>query len=138
MSDEEYMKLLDRAFEKAPKLAVEISDFKVPKIDVIAQGNKSIIRNLSAIADKARRKPDDIARYMSKELAVPVNIEEQRLIISGKFREDELNKRIERYFSVYVVCKECHKPDSHLETAGRGMFNFICEACGARYGIKSY
>ncbi len=138
MSDEEYARLLDRAFEKAPKLATEISDFKIPKTDIIIQGNKSIIRNLSAIADKARRDPNDIARYMSKELAVPVNIEEQRLIISGKFREEEINKRITRYFEVYVICKECHKPDSHLETAGRGMFYFVCEACGARYGIKSY
>ncbi len=138
MSDEEYMKLLDVAFQKAPKLAVDVSDFKVPKIDLIVQGNKSMIRNLSTIADRARRSPEEVSRYMSKELAVPVNIEEGRLIISGKFREDELNKRIERYFEVYVICKECHKPDSHLETAGRGMFYFVCEACGARYGIKSY
>ena len=138
MSDEEYTKLLDMAFQKAPKLAVDISDFKIPKIDLIVQGNKSIIRNLSAIADKARRNPEEISRYMSKELAVPVNIEENRLIVSGKFREEELNKRVERYFEVYVICKECHKPDSHLETAGRGMFYFVCEACGARYGIKSY
>jgi len=138
MSDEEYMKLLDRAFERAPNLATEVSDFKVPKIDLIVQGNKSIIRNLAVIADRARRKPSDIARYVSKELAVPVSAEEQRLVISGKFREDDLNKRMEKYFEVYVICKECHKPDSHLEIAGRGMFNFVCEACGARYGIKSY
>jgi translation initiation factor 2 subunit 2 len=138
MSDEEYMKLLDRAFEKAPKLATEVSDFKIPIVDALSQGNKTIIRNLSAIADKARRDQNDIARYMSKELAVPVNVEEQRLIISGKFRSEELDKRIHRYFEVYVICKECHKPDSRLETAGRGMFYFVCEACGARYGIKSY
>jgi translation initiation factor 2 subunit 2 len=138
LSDEEYTKLLDRAFQKAPSLATEVSDFKVPKIDLIVQGNKSIIRNITVIADKARRSPNDIARYVSKELAVPVNIEEQRLIISGKFREDDLNKRMDKYFEVYVICRECHKPDSHLEIAGRGMFNFVCEACGARYGIKSY
>lgn len=138
MSDEEYTKFLDRAFERAPTLVTEVSDFKVPKIDMIVQGNKSIIRNLSLIADRARRKPNEIARYVSKELAVPASVEEQRLVISGKFREDDLNKRIEKYFEVYVICKECHKPDSHLEMAGRGMFNFVCEACGARYGIKSY
>jgi translation initiation factor 2 subunit 2 len=138
LSDEEYAKLLDRAFEKAPKLATDISDFKIPTVDALVQGNKTIIRNLSAIADKARRDPNEVARYMSKELAIPVNIEEGRLIVSGKFRSDDLNKRVQRYFEVYVICKECHKPDSHLEVAGRGMFYFVCEACGARYGIKSY
>ncbi len=138
MSDEEYTKLLDRAFARAPKLAADVSDFKIPTADALVQGNKTIIRNLSAIADRARRSAQDIARYMSKELAVPINIEENRLIISGKFRTEELNKRITKYFEVYVICKECHKPDSHLENAGRGMFQFACEACGARYGIKSY
>ncbi|MCL5430284.1 MAG: translation initiation factor IF-2 subunit beta [Candidatus Marsarchaeota archaeon] len=138
MSDEEYMKLLDRAFEKMPKLAADVSDFKIPVVDAMVQGSKTIIRNLSVIADKARGDPQNIARYMSKELAVPVNIEEQRLVISGKFTNDDLNKRIRKYFEVYVICKECRKPDSHLEAAGRGMFYFVCEACGARYGIKSY
>lgn len=138
MSDDEYTQLLDRAFAKMPKLAENVSDFKIPLAEALVQGNKTIIRNLSVIADKARRPPGDIARYMSKELAVPVSIEENRLLLSGKFQSDDINKRITRYFEVYVICKECHKPDSHLETAGRGMFQFVCEACGARYGIKSY
>ncbi len=138
MSDEEYERLLDRAFSKMPKLAEAVSDFKIPAVDSLIQGNKTIIKNLSALADRARRNPDDIARYVSKELAVPVGVEDQRLVISGKFTPDDLNRRMQRYFEAYVLCKECHHPDSHLEVAGRGMFYFVCEACGARYGIKSY
>jgi translation initiation factor 2 subunit 2 len=138
MEDNEYVKMLDRAFEKMPKLAAEVSDFKIPAIDSITQGNKTIIKNMAQVADRARRKPEDIARYMSKELAVPANMESQGLVISGKFRSEELTTRIKKYFDTYVICKECKKPDSHLEPSGRGMFLFVCEACGSRYGIKSY
>ncbi|HUC38508.1 MAG TPA: translation initiation factor IF-2 subunit beta [Candidatus Acidoferrum sp.] len=138
MSDEEYMKLLDRAFSKAPNLASESSDFVIPKVDSLVQGNKTILRNLGVISDKARRDPKEIARYISKELGVPVSIEEQRLAISGKFQGSDLDKRIQRYFEVYVICKECHKPDTKLEGAGRGMFYLVCEACGSRYGVKNY
>lgn len=138
MSDEEYTQLLDRAFSKLPKLTAEVSDFKIPNADSIVQGAKTILRNLGAIADAARRSEADIARYISKELAVPANVEDHRLTISGRFSPDDLNKRIHTYFETYVICKECHKPDSHLDQAGRGMFYFVCEACGARYGIKSY
>ena len=137
-SDEGYTMLLDRAFSKMPNLVAESSDFVIPTVDSIVQGNKTIIRNLSVISDKARCKPAEIARYVSKELAVPVNLEEQRLVINGRFTNDDLNKRVRRYFEIYVICKECHKPDSHLESAGRGIFNFVCEACGARYGVKHY
>ncbi len=138
MADEEYLALLDRAFSKVPELSAAGSDFVIPKADAFNEGNKSIIRNIAAIADKARRKPDEIAKYMSKELAVPVNVEEQRMIINGKFSADDLDKKIRRYFEIYVVCRECGKPDTHLEGAGRGMFYLVCEACGARYGVKSY
>ncbi len=137
-NDEEYQKLLDRAFLKMPKLSAEISDFKIPGADSLIQGNKTVLKNINVIADRARRNVNEIARYISKELATPASLESQGLIINGKFSSQDLDRRIARYFEIYVICKECKKPDSHLDNAGRGMFNFICEACGARYGVKSY
>jgi translation initiation factor 2 subunit 2 len=137
-NDQEYEKMLDRAFEKMPKLAADISDFKIPAADTLMQGNKTVVRNIAQIAEKARRKPEEIARYLSKELAVPANAEGQTLMISGKFRQEDISARIKKYFETYVICKECKKPDSHLEQSGRGMVMFVCEACGSRYGIKRY
>ena len=137
MSEEEYQKLLDRAFSKLPNLTTEKSDFVIPNADVLNEGSKTIIRNISAIADAGRRNASDLARYIGKEFSVPVNIEEQRLIISGRFLPEEINRRIKKYFEIYVVCKECKKPDTHLENAEKGMY-LICEACGARYWVKNY
>lgn len=137
MSEAEYLELLDRAFSKLPALSIEKSDFVIPKADVFNEGVKTIIRNIAQIADKARRKEEDISRYISKELSVPVTISEQRLVINGKFQPDDINRKVLRYFEVYVICKECHKPDTHLEDADKGMY-LVCEACGARYWIKNY
>jgi len=137
LSDEEYQKLLDRAFSKLPKLSTERSDFVIPNADVLNEGTKTIIRNIVIIADTARRSISDISRYIGKEFSVPVNIEEQRLIINGRFPSDEIGRRIKKYFEMYVICKECKKPDTHLENAEKGMY-LICEACGARYWVKNY
>jgi translation initiation factor 2 subunit 2 len=137
LSEEEYQKLLDRAFSKLPNLSAEKTDFVIPTADVLTEGTKTIIRNIAVIADRARRNGADIARYIGKEFSVPVNVEEQRLIMNGKFPADEINRRINRYFEIYVVCKECKKPDTHLENAEKGMY-LICEACGARYWVKNY
>ena len=60
------------------------------------------------------------------------------MIINGRFSYKDLDAKIANYFNTYVICKECHKPDSHLENAGRGMLYFVCEACGARYAVKNY
>jgi translation initiation factor 2 subunit 2 len=134
---DEYAELLDRAFSKLPSLSSEKSDFVIPKADVFNEGAKTIVRNIAQIADTARRTEQEIAKYISKELSVPVTVVEQRLIINGKFQPEEINRKVLRYFEIYVICKECHKPDTHLEDAEKGMY-LVCEACGARYWTKNY
>jgi translation initiation factor 2 subunit 2 len=138
LEDNEYEKLLSRALSKVPTLGAQTSDFVIPKAESINEGTKTIVNNIMAIADKARRKAEEIARYLSKELGVPISIEGQRMIINGRFTGKDLDARILNYFNIYVICKECHKPDSHLESAGRGILYFVCEACGARYAVKNY
>ncbi len=138
MNDNEYSALLDRAFSKLPSLAAEHSDFVIPSVDSIVQGAKTVIRNISAIADKARRNVSDISRYLSKELGVPVSIEGQRMIINGRFSYKDLDAKIANYFNTYVICKECHKSDTKVADTQRGYIVIVCEACGAIYTVKNY
>lgn len=137
LDDNEYMKLLDRALEKIPELSLEKSDFVIPSAETLVQGNKTMLKNISSIADTARRTISEISKYLTKELGVPISSDGQQLTISGRFSNDEINKRITRYFEVFVICRECHKPDTHIESHGRGISYVVCEACGARYGVKS-
>lgn len=134
--DSSYEQLLDRAFAQLPSLATEKSDFKVPDVDSIIQGSKTIIRNFSQIADTARRDEGDIAKYLSKELAAPVSVGDHKLTISTKVQAMVLNDKVKKYFETYVICKECHKPDTHIEGTERGYETLVCEACGARYTVK--
>ncbi len=136
--DSEYEKLLDRAFTKLPSLSAETVDFKIPVADTIIQGTKTVIKNFSQIVDVARRDKSEIAKYLTKELAAPVSVEDPRLIISAKVNADALNSKIKKYFETYIICKECHKPDTKVVSYSRGFLTIVCEACGARYTIKHY
>jgi translation initiation factor 2 subunit 2 len=134
----DYDELLDKAFSELPALSVEKSDFVVPEADSLVQGGKTILKNIDQIADKARRSKDEIAKYLTKELAAPVSLYEHTMEISARVQSAELNSKIRRFFEAYVICKECHKPDTHIEGRERGYVTISCEACGARYTIKSY
>ncbi len=133
-----YTELLDRAFSEMPALSVEKVDFVVPGADSLIQGSKTIIKNIDQIADKARRSKDDIAKYLTKELAAPISANGTALEINAKINAATLNQKIKSYFDTYVVCKECHKPDTHFGGRDRGYITIICEACGARYTVKGY
>ncbi len=134
----DYQQLLDKAFAELPTLSVEKSDFVIPTVDALVQGSKTIVKNIDQIADKARRPKPDIAKYLTKELAAPVNATGSTLEISTKVNTQTLNAKIQRYFETYVICKECHKPDTHFDGRDRGYVTIVCEACGARYTVKSY
>ena len=133
-----YDELLDRAYARLPTLSVEKSDFVVPTADSLIQGSKTMLKNIDQIADKARRSKEDIAKYLTKELAAPISLSGTSLEINAKVNAQSLNQKIKSYFDSYVICKECHKPDTHFVGRERGYVTIVCEACGARYTIKSY
>ncbi|MEM3839137.1 MAG: translation initiation factor IF-2 subunit beta [Candidatus Micrarchaeaceae archaeon] len=133
-----YDELLERAFTQLPKLSVENADFKIPEADMLIQGNKTVLKNISQIADIARRDKEDIAKYLTKELAAPISFEGNVLNISARIQPNQLNEKIKRYFNTYIICKECHKPDTKVAETQRGYVVTVCEACGAIYTIKNY
>ena len=134
----DYDELLDKAFSELPTLSVENVDFAIPEADSLIQGGKTILKNIDQIADKARRSNEEIAKYLTKELAAPVSLYEHTMEISARIQSAALNTKLRRFFEMYVICKECHKPDTHIEGRERGYVTISCEACGARYTIKSY
>lgn len=132
-----YEQLLDKAFAELPNLAEEKVDFKIPQADSMIQGNKTQLRNIAQIADVARRSKEEIAKYLTKELAAPVTVDGNTLTILAKIPANTLNDKVHRYFELYIICKECHKPDTHVQMIDRGYTTIACEACGAKYTVKN-
>jgi translation initiation factor 2 subunit 2 len=134
----DYKQLLDKAFTQLPNLSVEQSDFKIPEADSLVQGSKTLVKNIEQIASRARRDKSEIIGYLTRELAAPISMNGQVMEINAKVNSASLNEKIKKFFTTYVICKECHKPDTNITGRDRGYVTISCEACGARYTVKSY
>ncbi len=132
----DYDKLLDNIYAKLPEKTASTERFEIPRFDFFSEGNKTIIKNFKAVADKIRRDPAILSKYLSKELAVPVEIAGERLILQRKLIGDMVNTKLSDFVSRYVICKECNRPDTHIEEAGHGIRQLVCESCGARKAIR--
>ena len=132
----DYNKLLDRARSKIPDKVMEKSRFEPPMPDSTIEGNRTFIRNWHQIATALHRDENHLLKFLTKELATSANIEGQRAVFSGKHQRGALTALLNRYLKDYVICPECHKPDTNLLKEDRIMF-LICEACGARTSVKS-
>ncbi len=136
MTSDDYEKLLDSLYSKLPERTHSSERFEMPRFEFFSEGNKTIIKNFKAVADKIRRDPAMLSKYLSKELAVPVEIAGERLILQRKLIGDMVNTKLSDFVNRFVICKECNRPDTHIEEAEHGIKLLICESCGARKAIR--
>jgi len=135
-SEKDYEKLLDGIYENLPERATTGERFEMPKFEYFTEGNKTIIRNFKSVTEKIRREPSLIIKFLTKELAVPAEQQNERLVLQRKLTGDIVNKKLEEFVNKYVMCKECKRPDTHVEDAGHGLKQLVCESCGARRSLR--
>lgn len=136
MQEDEYTKLLDNIYSNLPEKVTKTERFEIPKFEFFTEGNKTIIKNYKSVIDKIRRESDFLSKHLSKELAVPVDVQGDRLILQRKLMGDIINKKLEEFVTKYVICKQCKRPDTHIQDVGHGLKQLVCESCGARMAIR--
>src|SRR3989344_3319158 len=125
----DYEEMLKKAAKNLP--ARSETRFETPVASVIGGKRQTVVKNFSDIVKALRRSPQEMAKYMFKELAVPGDIKGAELVLQAKVPTSLINRRIKEYARDFVLCKECGKPDTMLQKIGS--YTFIkCEACGAK------
>ncbi|OPY27241.1 MAG: Translation initiation factor 2 subunit beta [Methanocella sp. PtaU1.Bin125] len=130
----DYDDLLNRGKSGLPENVETRGRFEVPAARVLQQGKKTTVINFGDICDSLNREQDTVAKYLLRELGTAGSRREGRLTLNGAFTADSVNAVIKKYVESYVMCRECHLPDTKLQKEGRRTF-IRCEACGARYGV---
>lgn len=123
--------MLKTAFEKLPKKVETAKRFKIPQVVSEVQGHKTLVKNFAEIAQVLRRNETHLAKYFSKELAAPGNLQTGVLILQKRVSREMLQNKLEAYIKEFVFCKVCGEPDTHLEKVER-ILQMRCDACGAR------
>ncbi|MDP4012626.1 MAG: translation initiation factor IF-2 subunit beta [Candidatus Nanoarchaeia archaeon] len=131
-----YEELLKKAKKELPEVKAGTERFEIPKVKGHVEGNKTIILNFFQICDLFGRDPQQVLKYLQRELAVPAGVDGQRLILNRKLSSSFVNQKIEQYAKDFVICKECGKPDTKIVKEDR-VSSLQCMACGAKYPIRA-
>lgn len=135
MSEEEYLKLLDRAIAQFPPERGKGERFEMPKPASSVVGSRTIMYNLKDICERLKRNKTHLLRYLAGKLATSGTIDKDRAIFQGKFDNRSLEQLVERYVKDFVLCPVCRQPDTKIARKDRIYF-LICEACGASSSIR--
>ena len=128
-----YEELLEKLYKQVKKIEVT-ERFEVPKAEIMIEGNKTIITNFSQICSALRRKPQDLTKFLSRELAAQVNVEGERLVLNRRLLSQQINAKLQAYMDEFVICPECKKPDTELVKEKNFLF-LRCLACGAKRSV---
>jgi translation initiation factor 2 subunit 2 len=133
-TQQDYEKMLDKAFETIKPVESKIDRFEIPKAEGRIEGIRTIITNFKQICSYMRRDPEHVLKFLQKELAAPGSIKGDRLVLTRKINSSAINEKIKLYADTYVICRECKKPDTEIMKQDR--ISFIhCLACGAKKSI---
>ena len=133
MSD--YEKMLEQGLKSLPESNSNGERFEMPKVKGHIEGNKTILTNFSQIASILHRESDHILKFLLKELATPGVFREKRLVLGRKISSKQINEKIEKYARIYVLCKDCQKPDTQLLREDK-ILMLKCTACGAKHPVR--
>mgnify|MGYP003810149341 FL=1 len=132
---EDYMKGLDRAMSRLPASRGTEDRFVIPPPKIFYEGKTTVLENFAGIADALNRDPDHLMKFILQEMGTAGKIEGQHAVFQGRFTEQSLERHIDSYVQEYVICSECHRPDTQLIRSDRVLM-LKCEACGAHRPVR--
>lgn len=135
MAKYDYDKLLEQARKQLPETVLKRERFEVPRVKSIVIGSKTEFINFAEAAGIIRREPEEVLKFMSRELASFGQAEGRKAVFKGRFGSAMLDEKFRKYVNEFVLCKECGKPDTHVIKEDRQRF-LKCEACGARRSVR--
>ncbi len=131
----DYNDLLDKARDNIPEKISEHERFEIPDLDIMREGNTTIFKNFSDIADKINRPPEKFLKFLLGELGTAGEKENGRVVFKGKIGSNKIERKVKDYVQKYVLCPECDRPDTRLVKEDR-IEIIKCDACGARGPIR--
>ena len=80
---EEYKKMLESVRKELPEHVFQKERFELPKVKGHIQGSRTVISNFLQIAGALRREPENMLKFVLRELATPGEIKKSGSVIVG-------------------------------------------------------
>lgn len=106
------------------------------KIEGKGNGIKTVVVNLSSVAQSLARPGAHIIKYFGFELGAQTNMDpkDDRWIINGAHDAPKLQDHLDGFINKFVLCKKCKNPETDVVIKD-GHILLDCKACGQRTDV---
>ncbi|KAL2164425.1 hypothetical protein VTH06DRAFT_3641 [Thermothelomyces fergusii] len=106
------------------------------KIEGKGNGIKTVVVNLSSVAQSLARPGNYLIKYFGFELGAQTNLDppDDRWIINGAHEASKLQELLDGFITKFVLCKKCKNPETDVHIKD-GRILLDCKACGQRSDV---
>ncbi|KAG8531510.1 uncharacterized protein KY384_003139 [Bacidia gigantensis] len=106
------------------------------KIEGKGNGIKTVVVNLSSVAQSLARPPSYVIKYFGFELGAQTNTNpaDDRWIINGAHDASKLQDHLDGFINRFVLCKKCKNPETDVVVKD-DRISLDCKACGQRSDV---
>lgn len=106
------------------------------KIEGKGNGIKTVVVNLSSVAQSLARPGAHVIKYFGFELGAQTNIDpkDDRWIINGAHDSAKLQDYLDGFINKFVLCKKCKNPETDVVIKDDRIL-LDCKACGQRTDV---
>ena len=106
------------------------------KIEGKGNGIKTVVVNLSNVAQQLARPGSYLIKYFGFELGAQTNLDpaDDRWIINGAHDAGKLQDHLDGFINKFVLCKKCKNPETEVNIKD-GHIILDCKACGVRSDV---
>jgi len=107
------------------------------KIEGKGNGIKTVVTNLSSVAQSLERPPSYVIKYFGFELGAQTNNDpkDDRWIINGAHEAQKLQESLDGFIAKFVLCRSCKNPETVVHIVDSTIM-LDCKACGARSKVE--
>ncbi|KAK3942997.1 putative eukaryotic translation initiation factor 5 protein [Diplogelasinospora grovesii] len=107
------------------------------KIEGKGNGIKTVVVNLSSVAQSLARPGGYLIKYFGFELGAQTNIDppDDRWIINGAHEAAKLQDLLDGFIAKFVLCRKCKNPETVVQIKD-GRISLDCKACGRRSDVE--
>jgi translation initiation factor 5 len=111
--------------------------YKMPtvygKIEGKGNGIKTVIPNISDVAQALKRDAGEVNKFFGTELGAQTTYspDTDRAVVNGSHTDAALQSLMHKYIELFVLCPNCRLPETEYKIKSGGVYH-KCMACGAK------
>ena len=110
--------------------------YKMQKMNVIHQKNKTIIDNFNKVCADIKVDPKMLYIFFKKKFSVSMNLDKNNVIsTTTKIPYADFEKALREFIEEYVLCKTCSLPELEILIEKNKIIR-VCKSCSFSDSIK--